>query len=536
MNTSPSIGYRLGKSTVAEPLINNWAVWSDLIAPAPYSLHMVNYQLKTLSSYLAGPELHVKACRNPKLMGGPFVDIPAERADAVKELIDRTEREQAANIRLAQALTDLQDMLNREARGQSLEPYYEKVPEVLRGYVELVYDYYSHPLVRVIESLLYSSPYYRRELQSVRLLRQARDDSRPFFVSTPRLHQKDQIDLRAPFDAAKIDDLFRLEHVARPFGEICETLEIDPGQQEALMPLLDEAPAEPYQRWLADGVRLRYFGHACVLIEWNGVSVLTDPFIAIMPDEGGLDRFTYMDLPEKIDLVLITHTHHDHFVPETLLRIRHRVDTIVVPKTTGLFYADTSLKLMAQRLGFKSVIELDSLESVALPGGEIIAIPFLGEHADLPHGKSGYIVRAGREQILFAADSNCLEKKMYEHICNLLGPVETVFLGMECVGAPLSWLYGSLLQQKLQHSHDQSRRTKGSNSTAALNLLEALKSKRVYIYAMGSEPWLQFSMGLGLSADSPQIKESNIVIQAAREKGFTEALRPFGKHEIHLTR
>jgi hypothetical protein len=39
----------------------------------------------------------------------------------------------------------------------SFESSYERVPDLLRGYVELVYDLHSRPLLRLVESLLYRS-------------------------------------------------------------------------------------------------------------------------------------------------------------------------------------------------------------------------------------------------------------------------------------------------------------------------------------------------------------------------------------------
>jgi L-ascorbate metabolism protein UlaG (beta-lactamase superfamily) len=253
-----------------------------------------------------------------------------------------------------------------------------------------------------------------------------------------------------------------------------------------------------------------------------------------MPREGGMKRLSYDDLPEHIDFALITHGHHDHFVCETLLRLRHRLGTLVVPKSFGLFFADVSLKLAAESIGFKNVVELDSLGSIPLPDGEIVAVPFFGEHADLPHAKSGYVVRCGQEKILFAADSNCVEPQVYDNVRKTIGDIQTVFLGMECVGAPLSWLYGALLPSKLDHAYDKTRRTKGSNSSAAMELLKAVKAQRVYIYALGSEPWLNYSMGLGLSAESPQLQEATKVLTAARKMGLSDAQRPFGSLEISL--
>ncbi|MCI0666076.1 MAG: MBL fold metallo-hydrolase [Acidobacteria bacterium] len=534
-NSESKKTFRLADSTVAEPLINSWAVWSDLISPTTYSLHLRHYQLKLLKSYLANPESHIIACRNPKLAAGRFVNVPVARSGEIRNLLERTEARQIDNLKFAEAITEFHAYLSKEAKGQSLEPYYEKLPEELCGYVELVYDYYNNPIVRFIERLLYDSPYYKKDLQSLRIFPQTSDSSRNYFLNTPRLLEEEQIDWVMPFESPKIDDFFKLEFVARPLDQIQEILGISATHGTSLLSMISDEPVPAPEKWTGPGARIRYLGHACALVEWNGVSILTDPFISALPKEPGVERLTYKELPERIDFALITHSHHDHFVAETLLRLRHRIHCLVVPRSFGIFYADVSLKLMAQKLGFKQVVELDTLESIGLPDGEIIAVPFLGEHADLAHGKGGYLIRTGKEKTLFAADSNCLDKRIYEHVRKSVGPIQTVFLGMECVGAPLSWLYGALLPGKLQYAQDQSRRTKGCDSSAALDLLEAVGGRRVYIYAMGNEPWLQHSILLDPSPESRQIKESEKLILKAREKGFIDAQRPFGKFDLHLS-
>jgi L-ascorbate metabolism protein UlaG (beta-lactamase superfamily) len=526
--------YRLADSVAIEPLINRWVVWSDLISPAPYSLHMLHYQKKTLSAYIDNPEIHLKACRNPKFAGGPFVDVPAERAAEIEQMLGRIEDDQADNIRLAISLTEFYEYLSKEARGQTLEPYYEKVPEILRGYVELVYDYYNHPIIRLIESLLYESPYYRKDLQSFRIFLQTNDNCRPPFLSTPRLYEKTQVNWHLPFESPLADEFFHLESEGQPVGRIREMLGLRPVDDQSLLSMLTGESDAPCNGREPSGLRIRYFGHACVLVEWNGVSILTDPWIGVQSQQREVERLSYDDLPEEIDYVLITHGHHDHYVPETLLRLRRKIGCLVVPHNFGLFYTDPSLKIMSRKLGFKTVREVDTLESIDLPDGEIIAIPFLGEHADLPHSKTAYLVRAGSKKVLFAADSNCLDKQMYAHLRRLVGPVGTVFLGMECVGAPHSWLYGALVPAKLDYAHDKSRRTKACDSRAALDLLETLGSERVYVYAMGGEPWLQYSMGLGHSEDSTQSREAVKLITLAREKGLVDAKRLWGQFELRL--
>lgn len=88
-----------------------------------------------------------------------------------------------------------------------------------------------------------------------------------------------------------------------------------------------------------DGVRVRYFGHACILIESAQTSVLIDPLVSYKYD-GGVFRYTYADLPEEIDYVLITHNHQGHCMLETLLQLRHRVGRVLVPRNNGGGLAD----------------------------------------------------------------------------------------------------------------------------------------------------------------------------------------------------
>ena len=80
-----------------------------------------------------------------------------------------------------------------------------------------------------------------------------------------------------------------------------------------------------------DDIRIRYFGHACVLLQTKDCNILLDPFISYAYDND-LKRFSFIDLPDNIDLVCITHSHQDHFHLETLLHIRHKVKLIIVPQ------------------------------------------------------------------------------------------------------------------------------------------------------------------------------------------------------------
>jgi len=80
-------------------------------------------------------------------------------------------------------------------------------------------------------------------------------------------------------------------------------------------------------------------------------------------------------------------------------------------------------------------------------------LPFLGEHGDLDiSSKMAWLVRVGKMALLFAADSCNIEPRLYEHLHRAMGDVDALFLGMECDGAPFSWVYGPLLTQTIERS------------------------------------------------------------------------------------
>jgi hypothetical protein len=119
-------------------------------------MYMANWHLKIMESFVSNPQAHVSALKRPEMVGGPFVDCRPDRAPAVNELIRRFKKEQGAMIRLASAIKELDQKLLREARGYSLESAYQEVPDILKGYVELVYDLNNQPSVRFIEGKLAS--------------------------------------------------------------------------------------------------------------------------------------------------------------------------------------------------------------------------------------------------------------------------------------------------------------------------------------------------------------------------------------------
>jgi hypothetical protein len=147
--------------------------------------------------------------------------------------------------------------------------------------------------------------------------------------------------------------------------------------------------------------------------------------------------------------------------------------------------------------------------------------------------KTAYLVKLGRHVMLFAADSCVHDAQLYEYLCREVGFVDTLFIGMECDGAPLSWLYGPLMPRRPDHRVDQSRRLNGADCAQALAAIEHMRCRNVYIYAMGQEPWLTHVMGVKYTSDSRPIVESNRLLAKCRERGIA-AERLFGCREAAL--
>jgi L-ascorbate metabolism protein UlaG (beta-lactamase superfamily) len=521
------------QDVVAEPLFNQWYAWSYLISPATAAMFIANSHLKIMRSFVSAPQVHVAALKNPAMLGGPFLDYEAGRAGEVNALIDRTVAEHPRMLALAEAIKTLDETLQREADGHSLEPLYQKVPDALRGYVELVYDLNNHPSIRFIEGFLYRSPYYDEASQSVALFAGGKEERR-FAFSSPRLKNSDRLHLRIPFSSPALDELFKMKEVPQPLSYIKSLLGVADEDEELFSTFFTSEPPTPARRHDGDDIRIRYYGHACVLVETKDVSILCDPVISYR-DKGGIERYTYADLPEQIDYVLITHNHQDHCMFETLLQLRHKIKNIVVPRSSSGGLADPSLKLIMKAVGFENVYEIDEVESVEIEGGSILGVPFLGEHGDLNiRTKMAFLVKLHGRSVLFAADSNNIESRLYDHVYDVIGDVDVIFLGMECDGAPLTWLYGALLTKPMSRKMDQSRRFDGSNCDKGLELIGRLHPKQVYVYAMGQEPWLTYLTSIQYTEQSRPIVESNKLSEQCRTRGLT-AERLYGRKEILMS-
>ena len=514
--------YFLRNNIKAEPLIWGWYAWPHLIQPLTAGCNIVERHIKLMESYIANPLIHANAVKDPNLIGGPFLNLKGEKIDEIRALVKETKESCKDLIALSTTFKNLNSLLINKATGDTLEKYYEEIGENLKGLVELVYDINHRPSIRIIEVFLYKK-YYSSKHQKIALGKMDKD-YRPFLLSTPRLENDKEIFLNIPFSDARLDMLFQAKEQPINLGEVKEAFELNNKDTATLFEsfFTNTKPKIPEDRnYNEDRVRIRYFGHACVLVQTKNVNILFDPVISY-DIESKTPRYTFLDLPDKIDYVVITHNHQDHIIFETLLQLRHKISNIVFPANSIGAIEDPSIKLILKNTGFKSLIELKEMESIQIPDGEITGLPFFGEHSDLNiQSKLAYSVKLKDKHFLFAADSNNLDSSIYSHIFSMIGNVDMLFLGMECDGAPLSWLYGPLLSTPLKRSYDKNRSLSGSNFEKAWDIVKKSQCNSVYIYAMGQEKWLGYIMALEYSKNSPQIIESNKLIKACMDNNIT---------------
>lgn len=131
----------------------------------------------------------------------------------------------------------------------------------------------------------------------------------------------------------------------------------------------------PPRRVEGKGLRVTFIGHATLLLQLDGLNVLTDPVYSarIGPVSGvGPTRVRppgvrFADLP-RIDVVIISHNHYDHMDLPTLLRLQRAFQ----PR----FFVGLGNAAYLHERGLRRVVELDWWEQRELaPGFALHSVP-----------------------------------------------------------------------------------------------------------------------------------------------------------------
>jgi L-ascorbate metabolism protein UlaG (beta-lactamase superfamily) len=151
------------------------------------------------------------------------------------------------------------------------------------------------------------------------------------------------------------------------------------------------------------GLQITYVGHATVLIEVDGVRLLTDPVLRSRVFH--LRRIAPPVSAEslgRVDGILLSHAHWDHLdLPS--LRAFDRSIPVIAPRGIGP---------LIRKLRFESVTEVDVGETAMVSSTEVTATPAEHDGRRGPLGVSapalGFVV-AGSRRAYFAGDTDLFE-------------------------------------------------------------------------------------------------------------------------------
>jgi L-ascorbate metabolism protein UlaG (beta-lactamase superfamily) len=513
-----------------EPLVDRWPAWTHILAPPQQAMNLAFRYLPALQSFVSSPGVHIAAAQDPEMYGGPFVALPLDAVPAVQAYIAEVTEKRAEALRFAQQFREFDRRLLTAAQGYSLNEHRLDMPEALKGRIELVYDLNKHPKMKLLEEMFEEDDMGLRASEGVRI-HDTPDVQRHFFLSTPYLDGADGLFVRAPLASEQVMQLCEARTRPVRLRELAAALGLP---LDALKPYFTNDPGQKTgERYRGPGMRIRYFGHASMLVETAEIAILVDPTFAV---EQGVEgrHLTFEDLPAEIDLVAISHGHQDHMSTEALMQLRHRIKKIIVPRNNPGDLADPSLKKVLRRLGFDNVVESAPLEALELNRARITMLPFSGEHCDLDvHAKQCFLIEAAGFKTGLFVDSDAIDIDVYGRLAHRLQGLDVLFVGMECNGAPLSWLYGPLTSSGVTKREDNSRRLSGANCGQASALVDLLKPRQAYVYAMGQESWMRSLMGLNYTPDSIQLIESARFVERCSEAGITSE-RLYGHKEIIL--
>jgi L-ascorbate metabolism protein UlaG (beta-lactamase superfamily) len=199
-------------------------------------------------------------------------------------------------------------------------------------------------------------------------------------------------------------------------------------------------------KWNDAQVTAAWIGHATVLINLFGIKILTDPVLfprigirlpgfTIGPKRLTAPALEFHELP-KIDIVLLSHAHFDHFDLRTLHRFDKGTSAITAPNTADLLRWTRLRDITELRWGEKK-----SLNTAA---GAITISAVEVKHwgartqRDTHRGYNGYLIESrsrGRRRILFSGDTAMTDSfaKLRQH-----GEID---LAIMSIGAYNPWIH-----------------------------------------------------------------------------------------------
>ena len=203
-------------------------------------------------------------------------------------------------------------------------------------------------------------------------------------------------------------------------------------QRTPLRPLPSLDPRSAWTKPVSSGLRVTWLGHSTVLLEIDGLRVLTDPVwgeraspVAFF----GPKRFqpvpVSIDALPALDAIVISHDHYDHLDYPSVRALAK----LGVPFITSL---GVGARLEAWGVPAERIVELDWWESTTLPRGLVItAAPshhFSGRALNDRNATlwSSFALRGERHAVYFSGDTGL--SPHFAEIGQRLGPFDLVMM------------------------------------------------------------------------------------------------------------
>jgi len=198
-------------------------------------------------------------------------------------------------------------------------------------------------------------------------------------------------------------------------------------------PLPAMNPLQTWTRRPDSGLRATWLGHSTVLLEIDGLRVLTDPvwgpraspFRVLGPKRFQPVPVSLAAMP-PLDLVIVSHDHYDHLDYPTIRELARRH----VPFVTSL---GVGAHLEAWGVLPELITELDWWQSHTLPNSGLSVTAAPSQHFSGRSFKarnttlwSALVVRSGRHAVFFSGDTGLTTE--YQAIRERLGPFDLVML------------------------------------------------------------------------------------------------------------
>ena len=198
-------------------------------------------------------------------------------------------------------------------------------------------------------------------------------------------------------------------------------------------PLPAVSPLDNWSKPPGSGLRVTWLGHSTVLIEIDGLRVLTDPVWGPRASPSrlvGPKRFQPVPVPLRalppIDLVVVSHDHYDHLDYPTIRQLRKSP----VPFVTSL---GVGAHLESWGVQPERIVELDWWESHSLPNADLTVTAAPSQHFSGRTMKtrnttlwSSLVIRSARHAVFFSGDTGLTTE--YQLIRERLGPFDLTML------------------------------------------------------------------------------------------------------------